>query len=77
MQKNKPYFKKVGLYQIQKLCTAEETIEMLLLNQPKIPGFWPLEENNSIRGEKQGLITQAFCNKVVLKYKGDKRKLLK
>ena len=51
--------------------------ERLLLTHEKTQNSWPPEENNSIRGEKQGLIAQAFCNKVVLKYKGDKRKLLK
>ena len=35
--------------------------------------FWPPEEKNSIRGQRRGLIAQSFwCNKVLLKYKGDR-----
>ena len=33
---------------------------------------WPLEEKNSIRCQKRGLITQSFCVIVLLKYKGDR-----
>ena len=34
---------------------------------------WPLEERNSIQGQWWGLIAQSFlCNKVLLKYKGDR-----
>ena len=33
---------------------------------------WPLEEKNLIQGQRQGLITQILCNKVLLKYKGDR-----
>ena len=33
---------------------------------------WPLEEKNSIRGQRRGLISQSFCVIVLLKYKGDR-----
>jgi len=36
-------------------------IERLLLNHKRHWDSWPLEEKNSIRGQKQGLIAQSFC----------------
>ena len=36
-------------------------IERLLLNEKRRRDSWPLEEKNSIRGQRRGLITQSFC----------------
>ena len=35
--------------------------ERLLLNHERHQDSWPLEEKNSICGQRQGLITQSFC----------------
>ena len=35
--------------------------ERLLLNHERHQDSWPLEEKNSIRGQRRGLITQSFC----------------
>ena len=35
--------------------------ERLLLNHERPWDSWPLEEKNSIRGQRQGLIAQSFC----------------
>ena len=36
-------------------------IEKLLLNRERRHDSWPLEEKNSIRGQRRGLIAQSFC----------------
>ena len=43
--------------------------ERLLLNHKKHRDSWPLEEKNSVQGQKQGLIAESFCVKVLLKCK--------
>ena len=49
--------------------------ERLLLND-KTQDSWPPEETNSIQGQRRGWIAQSFlCNKVLLKYKGDRESL--
>ena len=35
--------------------------ERLLLNHKRHRDSWPLEEKNSIQGQRRGLITQSFC----------------
>ena len=37
---------------------------------------WPPEGMNSIRGRRWGLISELLCNKVLLKYKGDREGFL-
>ena len=46
--------------------------ERLLLNHKRHWDSWPLEEKNSIWGQRQGLITQSFCVIVLLKYNRDR-----
>ena len=48
---------------------ADEDGERLLLNHERCRDSWPLEEKNSVQGQKQGLIAESFCVKVLLKCK--------
>ena len=40
--------------------------------------YWPLEEKNSVWGQRLALIAiELLCNKVLLKYKGDRESFRK
>ena len=56
----------------QIFATSKEGTERMLLSHEKSQDSWPLEEKDSIQGQRQGLITQSFCAIEFLKYKRDR-----
>ena len=57
-------------------ATLTHHLERLLLNHEKMPGFLASGEEFSSGPETKLDHSELLCNKVLLKYKGDKKKLL-